>query len=187
MLKNKRDVYKMIFRFCAVIWVKPPTIPLPLQTAASRLKGKQSSIRSPLWPPHGGPPVTRQASSRSHTSRGGGGGGFSLSTIMSTQLPAFLRALTASWWVAVCILRPLTWKHSGVTLHLQGSVKVGALVRSVGLNYTLGSLGVACLFPPQTLINQLNYQSVIPKIGFCNLTASYWLYRWAEDQQNVLC
>jgi len=43
---------------------------------------------------------------------------FSLSTFILTQLPAFLRALTASWWVIPAVSRPLTWKmiHGHTTL-----------------------------------------------------------------------
>lgn len=41
----------------------------------------------------------------------------SLSTFILTQLPAFRRAQTASWWVISCMFKPLTWTRSEVRGH----------------------------------------------------------------------
>lgn len=109
---------------------KPPTMPLPLQTTASIFLDKQSSVLSILdclllWPPpswlQSCRPFTTWASwglSRSHTSWCSS---LSLSTFILMQLPAFLRALTASWWVAPCMLRPLTWMDRGHIILLGAS------------------------------------------------------------------
>lgn len=158
------------FKKCTLCcdWSKPPTMLLPLQTTASIFLDKPSSTLSvlgclPLWSlpswVHGCRPITSRGSwcsSRSHTSRGSS---FSLNTFILMQLPAFLRALTASWWVAACMLRPLTWKdHGHITLSV--SVKVGAGVRGEELSHTLthsiGYLKIACIFPLQTVMKVSN-------------------------------
>lgn len=132
---------------------------LPLQTTSSVFLEKKSPALSiiigclPLWPSpswlHSCRPVTSCWSwgpPRSDTSRGSSR---SLSTVIWMQLPAFLRALTASWWVAPCMLRPLTWMESGHIIHL-GWVKVEAGVRGEGS--CMGSLKIEWLFPLQTLM-----------------------------------
>lgn len=104
---------------------KLPTVSLPLQTTASTLLDKQPSVLSisvalaawPVWF-DGCCPVTPHSSqgpSGSGTSRGG----LSLRTVILMQLPAFLRALTASWWVTPCMSRPLTWKERKVHGHVR--------------------------------------------------------------------
>lgn len=100
---------------------KPPTISLPLQTTASMLLGNPAAAATALsingglaaWPSwlDGCRP---EASRSSRGPPGSGtcrGGGLSLRTVILMQLPAFLRALTASWWVAPCMSRPLTWRQ----------------------------------------------------------------------------
>lgn len=114
---------------------KPPTMPLPLQTTASIFLGKQSSALSVLGclllcPPPFWLHVCRLvtsggswSSSRVQTSLWSN---LSLSTFILMQLPAFLRALTASRWVAPCMLRPLTWMDRGdITLLVPVEVRAG--------------------------------------------------------------
>lgn len=122
---------------------KPPTMPLPLHTTASIFLDTQSSalcsLSCLLWPPpcwlHSCRPATSRGSwdtSRSRTTRGRS---LSLSTFILMQLPAFLRALTASWWVAPCMLMPLTWEGDG-HITLWGAMKLGAWVRGVTYTHT---------------------------------------------------
>lgn len=132
---------------------KPPTMPLPLHTTASIFLDTQSSalcsLSCLLWPPpcwlHSCRPATSRGSwdtSRSRTTRGRS---LSLSTFILMQLPAFLRALTASWWVAPCMLMPLTWEGDG-HITLWGAMKLGAWVRGVTYTHTHTiSTEIACL------------------------------------------
>lgn len=105
---------------------KLPTVSLPLQTTASMLLDKQPSVLSinaalaawPVWFDSCCPvtPRSSRGPSGSGTSRGGS---LSLRTVIQMQLPAFLRALTASWWVAPCMSRPLTWKERRAHGHIR--------------------------------------------------------------------
>lgn len=110
-------------------------MPLPLQMTASIFLDNKSPAPSAVGclPPrlHSCRLVTScwsWGTPRSDVSRGVG---LSLSTVILMQLPAFLRALTASWWVAPCMLRPLTWMGSRHIIDLW-LVKVGAGVRGDG-------------------------------------------------------
>lgn len=114
---------------------EPPTMPLPLQMTASIFLDNKSPAPSATGclPPrlHSCRPVTSCWSWGTPGSDVSWGVGLSLSTVILMQLPAFLRAVTASWWVAPCTLRPLTWMGSRHTIDLW-LVKVGAGVRGDG-------------------------------------------------------
>lgn len=87
--------------------VELPTTPLPLQKFASVFLDGGSSALSAVG-------LHSCRSTSSCWSWGSPGSDvLSLSTVILMLLPAFLRALTASWWVAPCTLRPLTWMECG--------------------------------------------------------------------------
>lgn len=123
---------------------KPPTVSLPLQTTASILLDKEPSSLSAdgglaVWPSwfDGCCPVPASRSSRGPSGPGASpGGGPSRRTVILMQLPAFLRALTASWWVAPRMSRPLTWgrrDESAVTSDISGATEImGAEVGGEG-------------------------------------------------------
>lgn len=139
-----KQPWKQIFSLCCD-WRTALTMLLPLQTLFSIFLDKQKSVFSifgcfPLWLPPSWLPgcrlVTSQRSLCSPGSHNSWGSSLSLSTFILMQLPAFLRAVTAPWWVTSCILRPLTWK-AVITLSFQGSVKVRPGVRGETLNHAL--------------------------------------------------
>lgn len=119
---------------------EPPTTPLPLQTTASIFLDGRSSGLSTV-----GLHSCRPATSR--WSWGPPGSDvLSLSTVILMQLPAFLRALTASWWVTPCTLRPLTWMESGqVSAFMAGGKCSGGGQR---WQSRFGSLKIASLLSP---------------------------------------
>lgn len=158
-------------------------MPLPLQTTASIFFDKQFSALSllgclPLWPLapwlHSCGPITSWGPWDFARLRTSPGCKFSRSTFILMQLPAFLRVLTASWWVAPCMLTPLTWIDHGHITVLRSS-----------WHRSRRYCKMACaLFPSSNIYNKYDSnQFKYPKCLICTgSSVLYWFYQWIKAQ-----